>query len=357
MPTFTPNTLREIGYELFEAAGCRETDARAVVDHLVESSLFGHDSHGAIRFFEYARSIREGRFNATASPKVVQEHACAAVVDGGGAMGQVGATLATNLAMEKAREHGVASVTLRNTSHVGRAGAYPLMAAREGMLGLIFVNAGREGYKVAPYGGIEGRLSTDPIGFAAPRREADPVLVDMTTSVVADGKIRVAINQGKPIPEGWGIDSEGNPTTDPKRVRLDPMGALLPLGGVVAYKGTALTLMVEILGGALSGEGCASPAREMVSNGVCLTVYHIEHFREIEAFYQELEDLIAHIKSARTAPGVDEILLPGEPEFRCAEQRGRDGIEVDGTTWEAICGEAQEHGVDTGEWETGKIAK
>jgi uncharacterized oxidoreductase len=342
--------LREVGYELFQAAGCRDADARAVVDHLVESSLFGHDSHGAIRFYEYVRSVREGRFNPAASPEIVQEHPCAAVVDGGGAMGQVGATFATNLAMKKASEHGVATVTLRNTSHVGRAGAYPLKAAREGMLGLIFVNAGREGYKVAPFGAIEGRLSTDPIGFAAPRREADPILVDMTTSVVADGKIRVAINQEKSIPEGWGIDSEGNPTTDPKRVRMDPMGALLPLGGVVAYKGTALTLIVEILGGALSGEGCASPAQEMVSNGVCLTAYHIEHFREIGAFYDELEDLIAHMKSARTAPGVDEILLPGEPEFRCARQRGRDGIEVDETTWEAICGEARKHGVDTENW-------
>lgn len=351
MPRFRPKDLCEIGYELFEAAGCRPEDARAAVDHLVESNLFGHDSHGAIRFYEYARAIREGRFTPKATPQVVQDHPCMAVVDAGGAIGQVGATFATQLVVEKAREHGIGTVALRNTSHIGRVGAYPLMIAREGLIGQVFVNAGHMGYQIAPFGGLDGKLSTNPVAFAAPRRAAEPILVDLTTSVVAEGKIRVAINRGDRVPEGWIIDSEGRPTTDPNDFKGEPPGAMLPMGGVVAHKGYALSLMVEILGGALSGLGCANGSRTMTSNGVFLSAYHIEHFVGLEAYYDEVESLIAHVTSSRTAPGFDEILLPGEPEFRSAKRREREGIEVDETTWTNICEEARAIDLDPGPWE------
>ena len=352
MPIFQVDDLHRIGYELFEATGCSPENARAVVDHLVESNLFGHDSHGAIRFYEYCRSIRNGLFDPKAKPEIIREHPCTAVVDAHNALGQVGATFATELAIAKAKEHGIATIGLRNTSHIGRVGAYPLMAAREGFIGLIFVNAGREGYKVAPFGGAEGRLSTNPIGFSAPRKNADPLLMDLTTSSVADGKIRVAINQNKPIPEGWAIDSDGNPTTDPKRVRGDdPQGALLPMGGVVAHKGYGLSLLVEIMSGALSGQGVASGERVMKSNGVHLTIYNIEHFMDMDDYYAEVETLIAHVKSCPPQPGFTEILLPGEPEFRCAAQRQKDGIVVDDTTWENICEEARAFGLDPENWQ------
>ena len=166
------------------------------------------------------------------------------------------------------------------------------MVAREGMIGQIFVNAGRMGHQAAPFGGIDGRLSTNPIAFAAPRREAEPLLVDMTTSVVAEGKIRVALNKGDHVPEGWIIDAQGNPTTDPQDFKGDPPGAMLPMGGVVAHKGYALSLMVEILGGALSGLGCASGAPTMTSNGVFLQVYDIEHFVDMEDYYRDVESLV-----------------------------------------------------------------
>ncbi len=340
MPRFTPPELREVGYSLFRAAGCREEDVKAVVDHLVESNLFGHDSHGAIRFYEYARAIREGRFQPTAEPKVVRDHPAVAVVDAGGAMGQVGATLATELAMEKARRCGLGTVALRNTSHIGRVGAYPLAAARQGFVSQIFVNAGQLGYQIAPFGGIDGKLSTNPLGFAAPRRQAEPIMVDMTTSVVAEGKVRLALNRGVQVPEGWMIDANGEPTVEPADFKGDPPGAILPLGGVAAHKGTGLSLMVEVLGGALSGLGCAAGSRTMVSNGVLLNVYNIDHFVDREDFLDELEGLITHVKSSRLAPGFDEILVPGEPEFRNAQRVERDGIEVDETTWSTICEEA-----------------
>jgi uncharacterized oxidoreductase len=173
----------------------------------------------------------------------------------------------------------------------------------------------------------------------------------MTTSVVAEGKIRVALNKGDRVPEGWIIDSQGNPTTDPKDFKGDPPGAMLPMGGVVAHKGYAMSLMVEILGGALSGLGCASGAPTMISNGVFLQVYNIEHFVDMEDYYREVESLVAHVKSSRPAPGFSEILLPGEPEFRSAERRSRDGIEVDDTTWSRICKEAEAVNVDVSQWE------
>lgn len=346
MPRFTPDTLRQIGYDLLQAAGCTPEDARIVVDHLVESNLFGHDSHGAIRYPEYVRAIKEGRFQARAAARIVRESPCAAVVDGGGALGQLGGRFAMQLAIDKAKAHGVAAVSLRNTSHIGRVGAYPLMAARAGLIGLAFVNAGRLGYQIAPFGGIDGRLSTNPLAFAAPRREADPIMVDMTTSVVAEGKIRVAINQGKSVPEGWLIDSEGRPTTDPRALKADPPGAILPLGGVVAHKGFGLSIMMEVFGGTLSGEGCAAGSRLMHSNGVLFTVYSIEHFTDLDEYYDEVEGLIRHAKSSRLAPGFSEILAPGEPEFRTAKRRAAEGIEVDDTTWSYIINAAQSVGLD-----------
>ncbi len=350
MPTLQSETLRQVGCELFEAAGCSPEDAQAVTDHLVESSLFGHDSHGAIRYYEYARAIRNGTYKPRAKPAVVRENPCTAVVDAQGALGQIGGNFAMNLAIEKARRYGTSTVALRNTSHVGRAGAYALTASRADMMGLVFVNAGRLGYQIAPYGGIDGRLSTNPIAYAAPRRDENPLLVDMTTSVVAEGKIRVAINAGRDVPEGWIIDNQGNPTTDPHDFKADPPGAILPMGGVVAYKGYGLSFVVELLGGALSGQGCAAGDTKMVSNGVLFTVYNIKHFTDLETYYKEIEDLIAHVKSSRAAPGFSEILAPGEPEFRTAERKSVEGIAIDETTWGTICDEARAVGLNPDDW-------
>jgi uncharacterized oxidoreductase len=254
------------------------------------------------------------------------------------------------LAMKKAGEHGLAAVTLRNSCHLGRIGAYPLLAAEAGYIALALVNAGHLGYQIAPFGGLDGRLSTNPIAFAAPRRDARPIMVDMTTSVVAEGKVRVAINEGSSVPEGWLIDSAGRPTTDPRAFIADPPGAILPLGGVVAHKGYGLSIVVELMGGALSGEGCAAGAKTLHSNGVLFTVYNIGHFTERDSYYDELEALLAHIKSSRLAPGFSEILAPGEPEFRSAQKRAKDGIHVDETTWEKVLAAARSVDVDPAAW-------
>ncbi len=350
MPRFPPQMLREIGGELFVAAGCTPAASRTVVDHLVESNLFGQDSHGVIRYAEYMEAIRQGRFQARAEPEVVRDTPCTAVVDAHGALGQVGASFATTLAIDKARQQGVATVTLRNTGHIGRAGAYPLMAARAGTVAQIFANGGHFGGQVAPFGGIDGRLYTDPLAFAAPRREADPVLLDMTTSVVSEEKVRVAGDRGEEVPEGWLIDSEGRPTRDPRTFRSDPPGSILPLGGVASHKGYGMALMVELLGGSLSEQGCSRGASELVSNGVLLTVYHIESFTDLQVYYDAVEALLEHVISSRLAPGFQEILAPGEPEFRGARERESTGIEVEIKTWSMIREELQRFGIDSDRW-------
>ena len=244
MPTATADALRRIGYEFFAAVGCRPADAKTVTDHLVQSNLFGHDSHGIIHMERYGRAVREEkRVNPRAVPEVVREHACTAVVDAHHGFGQVGATFATEVLLQKARQYGAAGVALRNTSHVGRLSAYPLMAARASLIGMICVNAGRMGFQVAPFGGIDGRLGTNPLAFAAPRRNDAPIFVDMSSSTVADGKIYLAANQGKPVPEGWFVDAQGNPSTNPHDYFGEPRGAVLPLGGPLGHKGFALSMM------------------------------------------------------------------------------------------------------------------
>lgn len=336
MPIVEAETLRRIGHQLFEAAGCDPADARVVTHHLVESNLFGHDSHGVIRYPEYMDAIRTGRFQAKAQPRVVRDHPSCAVVDAAGALGQVGAAFATRVAMDKASRHGVAAISLRNTSHVGRVGAYPLMVARGSMIGQAFVNGGRFGNQIAPFGGIDARLTTDPLAFAAPRRDTEPIFLDMTTSVAAEGKVRVASYAGKQVPEGWLIDRQGRPTTDPDSFRAQPRGAILPLGGIAAHKGYGMSLMVELLAGALSGQGCCVGESEMVSNGMLLVVHRIDHFIDPEDYYQEVEALIRYVRSSPAAPGFKEILLPGEPELRTAQRREADGIDLDEKTWSLI---------------------
>ena len=246
MPSSTRDELRRIGCLLFERVGyarrCAHRSRSSGGFFALWPRLARTDPHLRIHRTDSRRDFRSERHAA---------HRERSALCGGcrrrGALGQIGGTFATQLAIDKARQHGVATVTLRNTSHVGRVGAYPLQIARAGLVGIVFCNAGHLGRQIAPYGGLDGKLSTNPIAFAAPRRSAEPILVDMTTSVCAEGKIRVASNKGVALPAGCIIDAHGNPSTNPQDYLGDPPGAMLPLGGPVAYKGYCLSFIVEIL--------------------------------------------------------------------------------------------------------------
>jgi uncharacterized oxidoreductase len=311
-----------------------------VADHLVGAHLAGHDSHGLIRLKQYRDHVREGKLRPGAAPGVLRETPATALLDGNLAWGQVVAKTAVDLAVAKARKHGVSAVSVRKCYHVGRVGVYPLAAAREGFIAQLFCN-GHGVARVAPWGGRDPRLATNPIAMAVPTRR-DPILLDITTSVVAEGKVRLAKNKREPVPEGWLLDRAGKPTSDPEE--LYQGGSLLPLGGREGHKGYALSVLVDLLGGILSGSGCGTMTQE-VGNGLFLQVTDPGAFDERESFLRRVDDFVGYLKSSARKEGVEEILLPGEPELRAEARRRRDGIEIDATTWAQVEAMARELGV------------
>lgn len=221
-----------------------------------------------------------------------------------------------------------------------------MMAAEHGMIGMAMVNNHGGGLCMAPWGGIERRLSPNPISVAVPTGEGDPIVLDMTSSVCAEGKLRVMRNRGQALPEGWIIDAQGRPATDPAAFYGPPQGALLPLGGTVGYKGFGLCMVMDILAGALSGAGCSGSSDAFGLQGLFATVIDIASFTKPEEFQERVSGLIRYVKSPPTAPGVEEILVPGEPEFRERRRRLRDGIPVDDETWRQMVRAAETVGLD-----------
>jgi hydroxycarboxylate dehydrogenase B len=333
------------------ALGCPADEALIVAEALPRANVAGHDSHGLIRVEQYAKLVRTGDIVPGAPTTVVREAACTALLDGGWNFGPVVARRALEVAIRKAREYGTGTVSVRNSNHLGRLGEYALMAAAEGMLCIGAVNNHGRGNLVAPFGGSDGRLSTNPITFACPGPER-PILVDITTSVVAEGKVRLVKNAGKRVPEGWIIDNQGHPSTDPDDLYTDPRGAILPFGGAVGHKGFALGVMVDILSGALSGAGCSYSSTCRLGNAMFFSVTDIEKFVPLDEFLEQVGVLDRHVKASPPAPGFQEVLMPGEPELRQEELRRREGIRIDEETWRQFVECAGGLGVEVGELDT-----
>lgn len=346
MPTFTAEHLRDITSRIFVSAGMLPDEAEMVARSLVTSNLMGHDSHGVIRIQQYLGMIRDGQVKPGAEVKIVREAGCTAVLDGGGGFGQIVARKAMAMAIDKAQVNGMGAVAVRHSNHVGRLGEYPMMAAEQDMIGMAMVNNHGGGLCMAPFGGIERRLSPNPISFAIPTGAGKPILLDMTSSTVAEGKLRVMRNRREEVPEGWLIDAEGRATTDPEDFYRPPGGALLPLGGTVGYKGFGLCLVMDIMAGALSGAGCSQGSDLMGMQGVFVMAMDVGNFAAIEEFEEQVDSLIHYVKSSPTAPGVDEILVPGEPEFREERKRLREGVHIEHDTWSQIAKAAEEVGLD-----------
>ncbi|MBM3476015.1 MAG: Ldh family oxidoreductase [Armatimonadetes bacterium] len=346
MPTFTPEHLTDIASRVLASAGVPADEAQVVARSLVASNLLGHDSHGVLRLPQYLGMIGDGRVRPGAPVTVVRETSCTAVVDGNYGFGQIVARRATEIAIRKAAASGTSSVAVCHSGHVGRLGEYTTMAAEQGMIGMAMVNNHGGGLCMAPWGGISRRLSPNPLSFAIPTDEGDPILLDMTSSVCAEGKLRVMRNQGHAVPEGWVIDGQGRATTDPSDFYGPPQGALLPLGGAVGYKGFGLCLVMDILAGALSGAGCSGTSDIVGLQGLFLTVTDVGCFAAPEEFKRQVSDFIRYLKDSPRLPGVAEILVPGEPEFREQRRRLREGIPVDAETWRQIVEAAQAGGLD-----------
>lgn len=336
MPVLAFEQLLELATALFRAAGASAADAATVGHHLVEANLSGHDSHGVMRLPQYLKAIHSGELQVTEGGTVLSETASTAVVDGGRGFGQTVGKLAMRLAIRKAQSNGLAAVTARNSYHTGRIASYPLMAAAEGLIGIVMVNAGGGGQSVVPFGGLERRLATNPISIAAPSGREFPILLDIATSVAPEGKVRDCLLREQPVPAGWLVDAKGNPTTDPKDFYANPGGALLPLGASAGYKGFGLAFMIDILAGALSGAGCCRPEVTEARDGCLMIAIDISRFLPLEAFQRHVALLVDHIKSSPLAPGFLEVLVPGELEHRQRRRRQKEGILVDATTWQEI---------------------
>jgi uncharacterized oxidoreductase len=363
MPTFQAEDLRQFVIRLVTALGAPVAEAEIVADALVGANLAGHDSHGVIRLEQYARMLRAGQI-VPGAPFEVTRHApapggpaAAAAVDGHWGFGAVVATRAMQLALEMAAGTGVAAVSVRRSNHVSRLGHYVLMAAEAGRLGFMTANNHGGGRWVAPWGGADRRLSTNPLAFAAPTG-GRPVLVDITTSTVAEGKVRVLRNKGLPMPEGWAIHPDGSPLTDPAHMYGPPHGSLLPFGGFAGHKGFALSLMVELLSGALSGAGCTGPADVQPGNALFILVLDPAVFgarggTDAEtaraAFREEASGLVEWVKGSPPLPGGTGVLAPGEPEFREEERRRAEGVLIDEETWRQLRELAASLGVEVPE--------
>ncbi len=337
MPTFSAAQLESLATGIFLGAGAPADIAQHVAKSLIQSNLMGHDSHGILRVPAYLEAIDKGTCVPSARPSVAKETPTTAMVDGNWAFGQITATYATELAIEKARTSMVAAVTTSRCNHIGRLGEYTDMAAREGMFAFLAggtFNAGG----VAPFGGASRVLGTNPLAMSIPGNEAGPVLADIATSVAAEGKLRVARAKHVPVAPGTIIDKDGNPTTDAEDYYAG--GSLLTFGG---HKGYVLSVIVDLLGRALTGG--KKDATNGISFGNFLVVVNVEAFRPLAEYRAEASERLAQIKGAKKAPGVSEILLPGEPERRNVAQRQRDGIVLADDTVTALKQAADRFGV------------
>ena len=344
MPTLTYDQLKTTLTSVTAALGCPPGEAEIVAESLAKANLAGHDSHGLIRVEQYAQMVKSGDIVPGAPTTVLRETPATALLDGGWNFGAVVARNAIELGIKKAREVGTGTISVRNSNHLGRLGEYSLLAAEQGLLCFGTVNNHGRGNLVAPFGGSDGRLSTNPITFASPGVER-PIVVDITTSVVAEGKVRLLKNAGKPAPEGWLLDNQGNPTTDPNDLYTNPRGAILPFGGSVGHKGFALGVMVDLLSGALSGAGCSQSSTCRLGNAMFFNVIDPAAFLTPEEYLEHVAVFERHVRASKPAPGFSEVLFPGEPEFRTEERRRREGIVIDEETWRQFVACAASWGV------------
>lgn len=336
MPVFQAAELRRVTTRLFAMLDVPQSDAETLADHLVEADLAGVTSHGLMRIPQYVEAIETGEVRPDGKLSVVSEGPAVAVLDGQGGLGQVMARAAMEVAIDRAENNGIGAVTLVNCGHTGRLASYTLQAAARGFIGMMMVNAGGRGQWVAPFGGAAGRLSTNPLSFAVPRGDGDPVLVDIATSVVPEGKIRAVLTAGKSAPAGWLNDSRGEPTTNPADLYGPPRGALRPVG---EHKGYGLAMIVDLLAGGLSGAGVCSRDDAPSgggSDGVFMIAVRVASFCPTARLAELANDLIEHVTSCPAAPGVEKVLFPGEIEARQRRENLRNGLTIDDGIWDSI---------------------
>ena len=328
--THSAEDLLHLARGVLEAAGAPPASAALVAESLVESNLRGHDSHGVLRLTRYVQFISEQRLDPEAEPEVIDRHGAVCTVDGRNGFGQVAARNAVEELAALTREHSAGAAAIRNANHVGRLGEWVEALADQGLVALAFCNADPT---VAPFGGRERRLGTNPLAWAAPRKKPAAALVmDWSTAAMAEGKLAVAKARGEPVPEGVVVDKHGKPSQDPNA--FYDGGALLPFG---AHKGSGLSVMIQLVGGLLAGTGVFGE-QGASANGTVLVALDIAAFTTRDEFEAQAEAFCVALAGTKPASGFDAVLVPGEIEQRTRAERARDGVPVPAATWSELQG-------------------
>jgi len=331
--------LKEFTKEVFVRVGMPPEDAEAEAGALIWANLRGVDSHGVLRIPWYLENIDKGVMNPKPNIQVVKETPATLFIEADRALGPIVTIFTVNLVMAKAKKIGIGWALIRNLTHQGALGYYSQMMAKKDMAGIVFVC---NPPNMAPYGARVAGVHNSPIAISVPAKRHHPLNLDMATSVVAGGKLWLAVDKNVPIPEGWALDKEGNPTTDPRNV-----GALLPFGGP---KGSGLALMFECLSSVMAGNPVLEPAllgkeigppvqgkkTEAIGERLSYVPRHIQNsvvvaidigtFTDVESYKEHIDNLIDGLKALPKAEGFSEIFVPGEPEERTFDDRSRSGI-------------------------------
>lgn len=330
-----PERLTALVAGVFAAAGMSEEDAALMGHILVDADLRGVHSHGVRWAPTYARGLRAGHINPRPRARVVQERGATAIVDGDRGVGHIAVRMAMELAIQKAKEHGNGTVSIRRNGHCGAMAYYTQQAADAGCIGFAATTGGT---RIAPWGGLEARVGLNPISWAAPTGRGFAYNLDMAPSVVAGSKVLMAHARGEPLPAGWALDAEGNPTNDPEVAMKD--GTLVPIGGP---KGVGLGIAADILCAVLSGGRYGSEQGER-GGGQIVQAIDIEHFQPLGEFKARMDRMLDYVKSSRVRPDAPGIFIPGELEYVRRQEYARSGIPLDQPTRDALRQAAEETG-------------
>ncbi len=333
----TADALRALTFEIIRHGGSEAVECQIVSDHLVDANLSGHDSHGVGILPTYVINLQKNMLRPNTAVTNVLDDGAFLQFDGGKGYGQRVAGEAMSAAIERCRETGIVVATLKNAHHIGRVGAYGEMAAAAGMISLHFVNVTDHFTIVAPHRGTDSRFGTNPVCIAMPTgNPAEPIILDMATSKVAMGKLRVANNAGRRLPDGIVIDADGAPSNDPGVMFREPRGALLPFA---EHKGYGLALMAELLSGTLSGGGTIQPANERLDgiiNTMTVIVLDPARLGDVGWIRGEVDAMAAFAKASPPTDPDLPVLVPGEPERLSRAERNANGVPLDSESWQQL---------------------
>jgi uncharacterized oxidoreductase len=339
-----PQELQAFVHAICRAVGADEEIATEVAGHLIKANLSGHDSHGVLRLPQYVEQADRGGLVPNARPKVLREMGGTGLMDAGFGFGQYSTAKALEWAMERAKGHGISAVALRHATHIGRLGEYTERASAAGMIAMVTIGTLAPGMGgVVPFGGRDRLLGTNPWSIGVPAAGPANMVYDAATSVMAEGKLRVALAKGVPLPPGVIVDKDGNPSTDANDYYAG--GALLPFGGDVAgHKGYGFSMASALISGLsminddtarfpVPSAGPESAAQQGRIGGVFVIAMDPAAFGDPEEYRKLTGEALEATKASPTAPGRDEVLIPGEPERRARAERSRNGIAVPDMTW------------------------